>query len=184
MKSLQLSKPHMLVVVGIPGSGKTFFGSQFSEMFGAPYVDYNHYRRVVGNVKEGTRLASHALGQLFKTKHTIMIEGPGITRSERDGLVKISRKYGYEILFIWVQTEPDTCQQRTVHAKTPTLTEDEFIEQANAFEVLHLKEKFVVISGKHNYSSQAKVVLKKLASLMRTDKPVSTDASRHGRTTR
>ncbi|MBI3889304.1 hypothetical protein HY312_01855 [Candidatus Saccharibacteria bacterium] len=41
MKSLNLTKPHLIVVVGIPGAGKTYFGQQFSTTFNAPYLKYD-----------------------------------------------------------------------------------------------------------------------------------------------
>ena len=39
MNPSSISHPHAIMMVGLPGSGKTFFAQQFSEMFNAPFVD-------------------------------------------------------------------------------------------------------------------------------------------------
>jgi predicted kinase len=162
MKSLQLAKPHMLVVVGLPGSGKTFFAAQFSDTFNAPYVDYGQYRRVCGNFKVGTQLASHTLSQLLRTKQTVIVEGRGATRADRRDIVKAAHKYGYDVLYIWIQTDPEASELRATRSKTAAITLEEFDRQSREFESLAKNEKYVVISGKHTHASQAKVVLKKL----------------------
>lgn len=162
MKSLQLTKPHMLVVVGLPGSGKTFFSTRFSDTFNAPYIDYGQYRRATNDFKTGSKLAAYSLAQVLKTKNTVVLEGRGATFQDRKDLVKAANKCGYDVLFVWVQTEPSTSLQRATRSKTASISEEEFMRQANEFENMKKDEKYVVISGKHTYASQARVVLKKL----------------------
>lgn len=164
MKSLQLTKPHMLITVGLPGSGKTFFAERFSDTFNAPYVDYGYYSRVTGNNKSGSVVANHTISLLIRTQQTIVIEGRGATRAERKLMVEAAAKKGYEILFVWVQTEQATAEQRAVNAKGATMTQNQFNKQAATFENLAANEQHVVISGKHTFSSQAKIVLKRLVT--------------------
>lgn len=154
----------MLVVVGIPGSGKTFFASRFSETFNAPYVDYGQFRRVAGDFKAGTQLAGYTLLQVLKTKQTVILEGRGATANDRTEIAKAANKYGYNVLFIWVQTDPDASEDRAVRSKTATITESEFWRQAGEFQNLGPKENYIVISGKHTHASQARVVLKRLVA--------------------
>ncbi len=162
MKSLQVDKPHLLVVVGLPGAGKTFFAKQFSGMFSAPYVDYDHYRQLVGNDELGDKITGELLAQLLLTKQTIVMESIGSQRAERKDFARFARHNGYEVLYIWVQTEPATTLQRAVTSKTATMTRREFDERTNQFEILTKDEPHLVISGKHTFASQAKTVLKKL----------------------
>lgn len=169
MKPLQLHKPHLLVVVGLPGAGKTYFASQFSDTFNAPYLDYNYYRAHVGDEKVAEELATHALTQLLRTKQTLVVEGVGSNRDDRREIVRVANKQGYDVLYIWVQTEPQTTELRAVRSKTASMTLDEYNERAKKFEILQRAETHVVISGKHTYASQAKTVLKRLA----TDRPAS-----------
>lgn len=161
MNSLQPTKPHVVVIVGLPGAGKSFFAKKFCETFNAPCVDYNDYRKIAGD-EAGGKLADHTLGQLLKTKQTVVVEGIGSTLSERRNLVAWAHKKGYATLFVWVQTEPVTAEQRAVRSKNATMKADEFVRHARMFENLTNKENYAVISGKHTYASQARVVLKKL----------------------
>mgnify|MGYP003606713589 CR=1 FL=1 len=163
MKSLQLSKPHLLVVVGLPGAGKTFFASQFSDTFSAPYLDYGRYRHLVENEAIANQLADNALVQLLRTNQTIVVEGRADTLADRRDIMTLSKKCSYNALFIWVQTEPQTAEQRSVRAKYAIRTVEEFDTLAAKFEILTPSEPYLVISGRHTYASQAKVVLKKLA---------------------
>ncbi len=172
MKSLQLSKPHLLVVVGLPGAGKSFFATQFSDTFSAPYVDYSHYSKVAGD-RIGRQLANHSLVQLLRTKQTIVIEGRGATRIERRDLVTAARKTGYDVLFVWVQTEPAAAEQRATRSKAASMTKEEFDKHSKAFDNLSKAETHVVISGKHTNSSQIKVVLKRLVVARETNDPDS-----------
>ena len=164
MKPLQLHKPHLLVVVGLPGAGKTYFASQFSDTFNAPYIDYDFYAKRIGNEKTAEELATHTLMQLIRTKQSIIIEGVGTARDDRREIVRVANKYGYDVLYIWVQTEPQTAEQRVVRSKTATMTKDEYDERVKKFELLMRNESHVVISGRHTYASQAKTVLKRLAA--------------------
>jgi gluconate kinase len=159
---LQLSKPHMLVVVGIPGAGKSFFATHFSDLFSAPYVDYDLFYDVAGSKSD--ELADYMMKQVIKTKQTLVIDGRGMTVLDRGELVKSASKNGYNILFVWVQTEPVTAEQRSTGSKTAKLSADQFVEQFRKFENLKEGEPYLVISGKHTSASQSRAVLKKLAA--------------------
>lgn len=179
MKPLQLHKPHLLVVVGLPGAGKTYFASQFSDTFNAPFVEYGYYAKHIGDEKVAEELATHALMQLLRTKQTLVIEGVGNSRDDRREIVRVANKHGYDVLYIWVQTEPQTTELRAVRSKTASMTQDEYEARSKKFEILLRTEIHVVISGKHTYASQAKTVLKRLA----TDRPAPATTSVPVRTT-
>jgi predicted kinase len=165
MKSLQLNKPHLLVMVGMPGSGKTTFARQFAATFNAPFVDYAELAEVIGNDLELTyRVADHVIEQLLRTKQTIIIDGPGDKQADRREIVKLARHHGYTPLFIWVQTEPTTAEYRAVHQKGATMNKSEYDQRVAGFEYLTNIEPVLVISGKHTYASQARIVLKKLVT--------------------
>jgi predicted kinase len=172
MKSLQLNKPHMLVMVGMPGSGKSTFANQFSSTFNAPLVDYAALLGVVGGDLELTyRVADHIIEQLLRTKQSIIIDGPGDKLADRREIIKLAKQHGYTPLFIWVQTEPTTAEYRAVHQKGATMSKAEYDSRVKGFEFLTNVEPTLVISGKHTYASQARIVLKKLV----TERP-STEA--------
>lgn len=166
MKNLQLSKPHLLVVVGVPGAGKSFFANKFAETFSAPYLDQGNLARIISE-DQATVVADLVLDQLVRTKQTILLEGWGSTRTERQSIAAYARKHGYEPLFVWVQTDPETAKRRSTKGMRGQnadhlLSEEQFDKAFKRFTLLGSSEKYMVISGKHTYASQAKIVLKKL----------------------
>jgi predicted kinase len=172
MKSLSLSRPHLIVMVGIPGAGKSFFGDHFAQTFNAPVINEKTvqsdiFGSVTTNKTEATithKAALSALQQLFKTKQTVIYEGVSSSKSERKELTKLAHSVGYHPMFIWVQTESYEAKRRAMlKTAKPRLTSDEFDQQIKKFSVPDSSEKFVVISGKHTYASQLKIVLKYIA---------------------
>jgi len=160
MKSLSLTKPHLIITVGIPGSGKTFFAERFADTFNAPLLSED---KIIPFVQDGTALTAlfdYQLEELMKTKQTLIIDGMSDTRTERAELAKRAHKEGYGVLFVWVQTDPTTAKSRALKG---VRAEDHDI-RLQRFTNPNTLEKPVVISGKHTYASQAKAVLKKLSS--------------------
>lgn len=168
MKSLSLSQPHLLVMVGIPGSGKSFFAERFSEMFHAPYVSYDRVMDVGGgNEESAAKYMTYLLHELIKTGHTIIVDGLADTRTQRAELKHLAASAGYKPLFIWVQTDAATAKARALKTSKDRgrpLTPHEFDQLAAYFVPLTAMERPVVISGKHTYATQARVVLKHLAA--------------------
>lgn len=168
MKSLNLTQPHLIVVVGVPGAGKTFFARQFADTFNAPYLRSDDLAEFTDSAEQGAKLWDYLLRKILQTKQTILLEGPGSTRNQRRQLSMYAHKYGYEVLYIWVQTEPNTAMQRATKGNGKEkpefpISEQEFHEKSDEFELLQPTDSYMVISGKHTYASQAKNVLKKLA---------------------
>lgn len=162
MKSLSLSQPHAIIMVGLPGSGKTFFAKKFADTFNAPYVSHDTIQSTLHLEKEAvSKVADYMISELLKTKHSIVIEGSANTRAERTELAKTLRNEGYQPLFVWVQTDSETSKARSL--KTKQRNEQEHEQLAKRFSAPHTAEKPVVISGKHTYATQAKIILKRLS---------------------
>lgn len=196
MKSLQLTKPHLIVIVGIPGSGKSFFAEQFSKTFNAPYVDLRSVRDMLPDDDTALTVWNYTLDLLMQTKQTLIMEGSGATVAERRELTNYAHKKGYQALYIWVQTEPQTAKTRATKGiprqkNQHLIHESDFNDALQRFEALGASEYYMVISGKHTYASQAKNVLKKLsapraerAKLPQPDKrPTDAPRTRPGRIT-
>lgn len=167
MKSLSLSQPHLLIMVGIPGSGKSFFAEKFAATFHAPYVKYDTIMAISRYDHHTSDVfAGYMLRELFKTNHTIVFDGPSGSRAERTALMNLATTAGYTSLFVWTQTDEATARARFV--KTSKKTEGradiaEYDALMRGFVAPIAKEHpTVVISGKHTYATQVKAVLKTL----------------------
>jgi predicted kinase len=172
MKPAETVKPHLIIMVGIPSSGKSFFAEHFAETFKAPIVSYDIIRKEffsnpTFSEEENEmirKVSNYILSEFLKTKKTVIFEGQTDLRAERFELAKGARLAGYEPLFIWVQTETMTSRKRATKSnpEKPAITGDEFDAKLKKFNTPNKNEQFIVISGKHTYASQLKIVLKHL----------------------
>src|ERR1044072_5166901 len=121
MKSLSLSKPHLIVVVGIPGSGKSFFANKFAATFHAPLVSHEKIVVYLGQeAPEAEPIARDQLDELLKTKQTVIVDGIADNRTVRSELARAAKTAGYEMLLVWVQTDPPTARTRSSRKSTET----------------------------------------------------------------
>lgn len=180
MKSLTLNKPLVLAIIGLPGSGKSFFAQQFSETFSAPTVSYDRLRHILypntGYSKDEQallqRIADYEINELLKTRKTFILDGDGMTRMQRAELRKRFRTAGHDLLLVWVQTDKNTAKYRSMKRSARrrddrynrSLSSEEYDQLTRKFNPPATNEPSVVISGRHTYPTQAKVVLKKLVA--------------------
>lgn len=180
MKSLSLARPLVILVIGLPGSGKSFFARQFSEMFGAPLVRTDYIRHTL--FAEATyapdqeslvsALANNQTAELLKTQKTFIIDGGLNNRIARAATEKLAKHNGYDTLTVWVQTDEPTSRARSFK-RTPRKHDDAlnypmhpdvFARLSKQLTPPQPSENTVVISGKHTFGAQARVILKKLVS--------------------
>lgn len=171
MKSISPNQPHIIMVVGLPGSGKSFFAEKFAETFNSPYISIENILPYTTDINAAITLMDDQIRELFKTRHAIIIEGVTDLRTERERYAKHAKESGYGVLTVWVQTDINTAKKRitkvTKIAKpknTRTLSPEQFDRAAKRFTPPNEQEKPIVISGKHTYATQAKIILSKLSA--------------------
>lgn len=179
-KTLSLAKPLLMMVVGAPGAGKSFFARQFSEMFSAPRVSIDNLRfELFGDPSYSQneedllrRLCRLIMDEIAKTNRSFIVDGYCNSRKERLAFNAFARKNGYDTLVVWVQTDPLTANQRALkrNPKKPddvhnySLTKQQLEKLTKQFTAPDIKEAYVVISGRHTFATQAKTVLRRLAT--------------------
>ena len=195
MEALTLSSPMVIEVVGLPGSGKSFFANQFASTFGAAIVSRDKIRWTLfanhtysdNENAMVDQVADLLITELFRTKKTFVLDGGYNKESSRYSIANKARKNGYRILTIVVQTDEPTSRRRATKrsSKKPgdqykqSLTDEQFDAAKKLYvEPSTTQQDVVVISGKHTYNTQAKIVLRKMLeisgkSVARRDIPVS-----------
>lgn len=161
MKSLQLDKPHAIVVIGIQGSGKTFFAQKFADTFSAPFIEQAAYDELARDEKAAKQLMDMTLSETLKTGRSIVVELSLSSRIDRTELAKRLKQAGYETMFVWVQVDIDAAMTRS--QRTVGIGFEEYRERMRRFSPPHASERALVVSGKHTFATQAKVVLRKLS---------------------
>ncbi len=150
------------MTVGIPGSGKTTFASAFSRAFGTPLLDLSFIEQQSADGAAAGELTIMFLTELAKTEQTFVLEGSGATLGWRSEFAKWATAHGYVPLFVWTQVDQATAYKRA--AKVHKMSRSQFADELQAFEPPQASEKPVVISGKHTFASQARMVLNHIAS--------------------
>lgn len=169
-----------MMVIGIPGAGKSFFARQFADTFNAPVISFDHLRYAIydepthSKAEEATLqyLAEYQIGELLKTHKTFIIDGGMNAKVDRLKVEKLAREAGYGTLVIWVQTDEPTSRLRATKRKesrrgdewNASISPEQFESHAKRLTPPSPTETLVVISGKHTYATQAKIILKKLVS--------------------
>ena len=179
MEALTLSSPMVIEVVGLPGAGKSFFANQFASTFGAALVSRDKIRwtlfaKHTYSDSENAmvdQVAELLITELFRTKKTFILDGGCNTLAERREISNRARRNGYRVLTIVVQTDEPTSRRRATKRNEKkqgdrykqSLTSEQFDSFKKAYaEPPTDQADVVVISGKHTYNAQAKVVLRKM----------------------
>lgn len=173
MKQLHVSKPHCLIVTGLPGSGKTQFARAFADAFGAPFLDTLAMRSYINEDYPADEFINEIINQFLRTKSTIVVEASTGSRVERQDLIRRAKAQGYTSLVVWVQTELAIAKKRsTVSTRNHTAyyTLDEFEKSARKFTPPNESEPTIVISGMHTQPSQLRVVLRRITQETGRDK--------------
>lgn len=182
-KSLNNSQPLFVIVIGVPGSGKSFFARQFAEQYKFFYIDTGRYEVELDAMSDETapmpelakKLAVATFEEAIKSFKHIILEGSFGTFKEREKLIYEAKSAGFAILTVWVQTDLDTAEERALNRdrrraddrNSVNITSEQFDHNISNFQKpVAGKETFVVISGKHSFRSQSLVVLKKIAALL------------------
>lgn len=155
MESLKLDNPHIIVMVGLPGSGKTFFTNQFARLMKLPVLSSDKLKMFGSE-----RATLYLLQELFKTKSNFVYDGDASTKKLRNALNILARKNDYGILFVWVQTEPEVAKKRY---ETTTRRKD-FDAIRKLFSPPSQDGSVIVISGHSTFPTQLKMVLGRLIS--------------------
>lgn len=180
MKSLSLQRPLVLIVIGIPGAGKSFFANQFSDMFSAPLVSFDKiYHRLITTPtykKEELMIVQDIVSiqaeELAKTNKVFIIDSGYGTKTHRLNLQSSLKKHGYDTITVWVQTSHETAKRRAMK-RNPRKNDDMYNHSLSEQQFQSLSEKlaspaprenYIVISGKHTFGVQAKSVLQRIVT--------------------
>lgn len=71
------------MMVGLPGSGKTFFAQQFADTFGAPFIDAAYVEERGRDEQASGELNAMFLNEIARTNQTFIYEGDSLSRTHR-----------------------------------------------------------------------------------------------------
>lgn len=181
MAKITPAKPVLVLLYGFPGAGKTYFARQLTEVLQAAHVQGD---RIRGELFEAPRydaqenalvaqLMDYMAGEFLNAGLSVIYDINAMRSGQRRTLRDMARKAHAEPLLIWLQIDADSAFQRG-QKRDRRRADDKYAAQLDrgSFDnvVAHMQnpssvEDYIVISGKHIFSTQFSAVSKKLRDL-------------------
>lgn len=168
------------MLYGLPGSGKSFFSRQTSELLGIPVISSDRIRYELFEKPTYSRdeqqvvinIMNVMLEEYLKHGMSVIYDVSLNRTQDRKALREFAKKQGVSTILLWLQADADTCLMRSKnrdHRKaddkySADMTR-ELMEYIDSQMQAPVGEDAVVISGKHLYESQKNVFLRKLREM-------------------
>jgi predicted kinase len=180
MAKIILSKPALICLYGYPGSGKTYVSRSLAneiqlaqvsadrirnELFQNPRYDSQENAIV-------THLMDYMSEEFLSAGVSMVYDTNALRVGQRRKLRELARKHKAEYILIWLQVDLDTAFSRTQDRDRRT-TDDRYAEPQtkNSFDrqLSGMQnpdgEDYLVISGKHTFSTQKNLIVNRLYQL-------------------
>jgi len=176
MSKLSLTKPTLVMLYGFPGAGKTYFARQLAETVGAANISSDRLRYELFEKPQYTKqendivehLMEYMSEEFLKAGVSVVYDSNAMRGSQRRKLRELARKVHAEQVLIWTQTDQATSFAR-LGVRDRRKSDDKYAApyDRSGFEAYigHMQnpynEDYIVISGKHTFSTQLSAVVKK-----------------------
>ena len=176
-----LNKPLLIVFIGMPGSGKTYFASRLAEKIGAVRINSDAMRlaifgsndriEAIRASKQSFLLNSQVFGamhysakQILERGHCVIYEAQQTKRRNRREIERIADECGAVPILIWIKTDVEVAKSRGASRRatedTHQYTEEkmEFLADhfAKSLESPQPDENLIEISGEVSFEEQYK----------------------------
>ncbi len=192
MQKNQLQDQVVILLYGYPGSGKSFFARQASDLLGIPHISSDRIRYELFEKptysKDETNLIYNLMNimleEFLKSGMSVIYDVSLNRAIDRKNMRDYLKKMNAKPVLVWLQADRDTSLARTKSRDrrraddkySSELSDDQFkyIEQSMQQPT---NEDVLVISGKHLFDSQKHALLRKLRELQVL---TQADAHAHG----
>ncbi|HEY1644906.1 MAG TPA: ATP-binding protein [Candidatus Saccharimonadales bacterium] len=178
MSKIVTQKPFLLMLYGLPGSGKTYFARQFSEEVQAANLQADRIRSELFDKPRYDQQENNVIAQLmdymaeeFLAAGVSVIYDTNAMRGvQRKALREIAKRHGAIPVLAWLQVDTESAFARNVK-RDRRRADDRFAASwdRTTFDSLgsymqnpDYHEEAIVVSGKHHFSTQRNAVMSKL----------------------
>lgn len=180
MPKIILSKPALICLYGYPGSGKTYVARNLANEIQLAQVSADRIRNELFQTPrydaQENAIVTHLMDYMseeFLSAGVSMVYDTNALRAvQRRRLRELARKHKAAYLLIWIQVDLDTAFARTQDRDRRT-ADDKYAEpQTRSTYERQLSgmqnpqgEDYLVISGKHTFSTQKNLIINRLYQL-------------------
>jgi len=174
MLKTKLTRPAVIMLLGLPGSGKSYTSTHIADLLGMALVSEDKIRESLIEEPTYSKDEQAVVMQMMvmMTEQYLSLGIPvmfdaGLNKSaERKNLREISRKFKADTLLIWLQVDQETARLRSKLSKKNSASSSEkpFDITLENFQAPH-NEDYIVVSGKHVFDSQKQIIIRKLREM-------------------
>lgn len=180
MQKSKLTRPALVMLLGVPGSGKSYTAHQLASLVGMAHVSSDKIREQLFEKPTYNREEHQIVLQmmLMMTEQYLSLGVPVVfdislnRLAERRALRDIARKYDALPMLIWLQIDQESARQRA-QTKDKRRAEDKYTAPISneVFEMMIAafqppqSEDYLVVSGKHSFDSQKASILRRMREL-------------------
>lgn len=177
MTKTVLDRPVLLCLYGFPGSGKSYLARNLagsiqmahvsadrirSELFQQPRYDAQENAIVL-------HLMNYMAAEFLAAGVSVVYDVNAARTGQRRALRELARRHKAEYLLAWLQIDPDSAFSRTQARDRRTsddryaqvMNQESFNRESSNMQNPTQNEPYMVISGKHNFTTQKNALLNK-----------------------
>jgi predicted kinase len=172
------SKPLFIMLYGLPGSGKTFFARQLCDTLAAVHVHDDRIRAELfetptHNKQENhvvTSLMNYMSGEFLSAGVSVIYDTHVMRTSQRRALRNMAARAGAETILVWLQIDSESAFSRVARRDrrrvddrfAASLERPDFDTLSAGMQNPEITEKYLVVSGKHVFTTQKSAMLRHL----------------------
>ncbi len=173
---ITIAKPFILMMYGFPGVGKSAFAKQLAEELGVIHLQEDRVRvdlfgenNSPGAYKGAKKVVNYIAQTFLKNGMSVVYDSSSMRASERKKVRELAHANKAHAVLVWLQTDPETAfdkaakrdRRRSEEKYSADYDEQTYREILSYMQNPEMNENYIVVSGKHTFSSQRSAVIKR-----------------------